>query len=69
MEGPRIVQQCDGKAEKRLAKAMHREARKCNGIAQLGEATRRLSLATRRSINRNHDKTKKGGPYGQRFLL
>ncbi len=24
MEGPRIVQQCDGKAEKRLAKAMQR---------------------------------------------
>ena len=34
MEGPRIVQQCDGKAEKRLAKATHGEARQCNGMAE-----------------------------------
>ena len=61
MEGPRIVQQCNGKVEKRLAKAMHREARKCYGLewncegtALYGKAENGNGMAKRRvALNSN----------------
>ena len=61
MEGPRIVQQCNGKAEKRLAKAMHREAMQCygfewncEGTALYGKAENGNGIARRRiAMKRN----------------
>lgn len=45
MEGPRIVQQCNGKAENTIAKAMHRDARQCNGMVQNGTESQRNGVA------------------------